>query len=80
MSKSVKQTKVKTIKIQAKNVAFSNQDLIDKLNNAMDNPETEMLSSKYYEPNEINDCNGTRTHTTQLSVVHELNGECFFTN
>ena len=30
----------------------------------MDNPETEMLSNKYYEPNKINDCNGTQIHTT----------------
>ena len=27
--------------------------LVDKLNNAMDDPESKMLSSKYYEPNKI---------------------------
>ena len=32
---------------------MTNHDLIDKLNNAMDDPESEMLSSKYYEPNEM---------------------------
>ena len=31
---------------------LTNHDLLDKLNNAMDDPESEMLSSKYYEPNE----------------------------
>ena len=32
---------------------LTNHDLIDKLNNAMDDPESEILSSKYYEPNEM---------------------------
>ena len=32
---------------------MTNHDLIDKLNNAMDDPESEILSSKYYEPNEM---------------------------
>ena len=32
---------------------LTNHDLINKLNNAMDDPELEMLSSKYYEPNEM---------------------------
>ena len=32
---------------------LTNHDLIDKLNNAMDDPELEILSSKYYEPNEM---------------------------
>ena len=32
---------------------LNNHDLINKLNNAMDDPESEMLSSKYYEPNEM---------------------------
>ena len=32
---------------------LTNPDLIDKLNNAMGDPESEMLSSKYYEPNEM---------------------------
>ena len=31
---------------------LTNHDLIDKLNNAMDDPESEILSRKYYEPNE----------------------------
>ena len=47
--------KGKKIKFQVstkKNV-FTNHDLIDNLNNAMDDPESEMLSSKYYEPNEV---------------------------
>ena len=47
--------KGKKIKFQVstkKNVS-TNHDLIDKLNNAMDDPESEMLSSKYYEPNEV---------------------------
>ena len=52
---SPKQTKVKKIKFKVltkKNI-LTNHDLIDKLNNAMDDPESEMLSSKYYEPKEI---------------------------
>ena len=52
---SPKQTKVKKIKFKVltkKNI-LTNHDLINKLNNAMDGPESEMLSSKYYEPNEI---------------------------
>ena len=52
---SPKQTKVKKIKFKVltkKNI-LTNHDLIDKLNNAMDDPESEMLSSKYYEPNEM---------------------------
>ena len=32
---------------------MTNHDLIDKLNNAMDDLESEMLSNKYYEPNEM---------------------------
>ena len=32
---------------------FQNQDITDKLNNAMDDPEAEMLSSKYFEPDEL---------------------------
>ena len=32
---------------------MTNHDLIDKLNNAIDDPESKMLSSKYYEPNEM---------------------------
>ena len=32
---------------------MTNYDLIDKLNNGMDDPESKMLSSKYYEPNEM---------------------------
>ena len=32
---------------------FQNQDIIEKLNNAMDDPEAEILSSKYFEPHEL---------------------------
>ena len=32
---------------------FQNQDIIEKLNNAMDDPEAEILSSKYFEPHEF---------------------------
>ena len=32
---------------------MTNHDLIDKLNNAMDDPHSEILSSKYYGPNEM---------------------------
>ena len=38
--------------MRKKNI-LTNHDLIDKLNNAMDDPKSEMLSSKYYEPNEM---------------------------
>ena len=40
-------------KVLTKKSILSNQDLIDNLNNAMDDPESKMLSSKYYEPNEM---------------------------
>ena len=32
---------------------MTNHDLIDKLNNALDDPESDMVSSKYYEQNEM---------------------------
>ena len=32
---------------------FQNQEIIEELNNAMDNPQTEILSIKYFEPNEL---------------------------
>ena len=42
---------------------LTNHDLIDKLNNAMDDPESEMLSSKYYKPNEMTTLfNNTNKH------------------
>ena len=44
--------KIKFEVLTKKNI-LTNHDLIDKLNNAMDDPESEMLSSKYYEPNEM---------------------------
>ena len=40
-------------KVLTKKNILTNHYLIDKLNNAMDDPESEMLSSKYYEPNEM---------------------------
>ena len=40
-------------KVLTKKSILSNQDLIDNLNSAMDDPESKMLSSKYYEPNEM---------------------------
>ena len=40
-------------KVLTKKNILTNHDLIDKLNNAMDDPESEMLSNKYYEPNEL---------------------------
>ena len=40
-------------KVLTKKNILTNHDLIDKLNNAMDDPELEILSSKYYEPNEM---------------------------
>ena len=40
-------------KVLTKKNILANHDLIDKLNNAMDDPESEMLSSKYYKPNEM---------------------------
>ena len=40
-------------KALARKQNFQNQDIIDKLNNAMDDPEAEMLSSKYFEPHKL---------------------------
>ena len=52
LSKTNKGKKMKSNVLTKKNI-LTNHDLIDKLNNAMDDPESEMLSSKYYEPNEM---------------------------
>ena len=49
-------TKVgKKIKLKAltRKQNFQNQDIIDKLNNAMDDPEAEILSKKILEPHEL---------------------------
>ena len=40
-------------KVLTKKNILTYHGLIDKLNNAMDDPESEMLSSKNYEPNEM---------------------------
>ena len=40
----------------------SSQDLIDKLSNLMDVPETEMPSNKYYEPKEMTSLLNTGKH------------------
>ena len=50
LSRTNKGKKIK-IKILTKKNILTNHDLIDKLNNAMDEPELEMLSRKYYELN-----------------------------
>ena len=42
-----------TFKALTRKQNFQNQDIIEKLNNAMDNPETEILSSKFFEPHEL---------------------------
>ena len=52
LSQTNKGKKIK-FQVSTKKNVFTNHDLIDKLNNAMDDPESEMLSSKYYEPNEV---------------------------
>ena len=52
-SKTNKSKKNKIFKVLTKKNILTNCDLINKLNNAMDDPESEMLSSKYYEPNEM---------------------------
>ena len=52
LSQTNKGVKIK-FKVLAKKIFLTNHDLIDKLNNAMNDPESEMLSSKYYEPNEM---------------------------
>ena len=48
---------MKPIKIKFKAMTrkqnFQNQDIIDKLNNVTDDPEAEILSSKYFEPHEF---------------------------
>ena len=53
LSKTNKSKKNKIFKVLTKKNILTNCDLINKLNNAMDDPESEMLSSKYYEPNEM---------------------------
>ena len=40
----------------------SSQDLIDKLSNLIDVPETEMFSNKYYEPKEMTSFLNTGKH------------------
>ena len=40
-------------KVLTKKNILTNHDLIGKLNNAINDPESEMLSSKYYEPNKM---------------------------
>ena len=52
LSQTNKGKKIKFKVLTKKNI-LTNHDLIDKLNNAMDDPKSEMLSSKYYEPNEM---------------------------
>ena len=50
---------------------LTNHDLIDKLNIAMDDPESEMLSSKYYGPSEMTTLlKNTNKH---FSFFHLLN-------
>ena len=60
LSLSLKQTNKQTnkgkkikFKVLTKKNILTNHDLIDKLNNSMDDPEPEMFSSKYYEPNKM---------------------------
>ena len=52
LSQANKGKKIK-FKILAKKNILTDHDLIDKLNNAIDDLESEILSSKYYEPNEM---------------------------
>ena len=51
----LKPTLVKKIRFKAltRKQNFQNQDIIEKLNNAMDDPEAEILSSQYFEPHEL---------------------------
>ena len=52
LSQTNKGKKLK-FQVSTKKNVFTNHDLIDKLNNAMDDLESETLSSKYCEPNEV---------------------------
>ena len=52
LSQTKKGKKIKCKVLTKKNI-LTNHDLIDKLSNDMDDPESEMLSGKYYEPNEM---------------------------
>ena len=45
--------KKRKFKALTRQQSFQNQDIIEKLNNAMDDPEAEILSSKYFEPHEL---------------------------
>ena len=55
MKNFLKQIKEKTkFKVfTKKNSSEQNIDLIDKLDKAMDDPDSEMMTAKYYEPDEI---------------------------
>ena len=55
MMNYMKPSLVKKMKLKAlaRKQNFQNQDIIEKLNNAMDDPEAEILSSKYFEPLEL---------------------------
>ena len=50
---SPKQTKVKKIKFKVLAKKYFDWLWLNKPKNAMDDPESEMLSSKYYQPNEM---------------------------
>ena len=52
LSQTNKGIKIK-LKVLTKKNILTNHGLIDKLNNATDDPESEILSSKYYEPNKM---------------------------
>ena len=45
--------KKRKFKALTRKQSFQNQGIIEKLNNAMDDPEAEILSSKYFEPHEL---------------------------
>ena len=55
MKNFLKQIKEKNVKLKifTKKSSKQNIDLIDKLNKAMDDPDSEMMTAKYYEPDEI---------------------------
>ena len=52
LSQTTKGKKI-NFKIFTKKNIFTNHDLVKKLNNAMDDPVSEMASTKYYETNEM---------------------------
>ena len=59
--------------VLTKKVLSPNDNLRDKLNNAMDDPESNMVCSKYYEPYEV-----TPFHIEELSTLiteHSFNLE-----